>query len=71
MGDTTLKHYTNALRSLVLPHWKDRSIDSIQREDITNLQAITLISPRSWGFRVQWQTHLGRLYEFSFPTLVV
>jgi integrase len=25
------------LRSLVLPHWKERSIDSIQREDVTNL----------------------------------
>jgi integrase len=37
MGETTLGHYANALRSLVLPHWKDRSIDSIQREDVTNL----------------------------------
>jgi excisionase family DNA binding protein len=37
LGETTLDHYSNALRSLVLPHWKDRSIDSIQREDITNL----------------------------------
>jgi len=37
LGETTLEHYANALRSLVLPHWKDRSIDGIQREDITNL----------------------------------
>ena len=37
LGETTLDHYTNALRSLVLPQWKDRSISSIQREDITNL----------------------------------
>src|SRR5579884_1464766 len=37
LGQTTLDHYSNALRSLVLPHWKERSIDSIQREDITNL----------------------------------
>jgi len=37
MGETTLKHYTNALRASVLPKWKDRSIDSIQREHITNL----------------------------------
>ena len=37
LGESTLDHYANALRSLVLPQWKDRSIDSIQREDITNL----------------------------------
>ena len=37
MGETTLTHYTNALRASVLPKWKDRSIDSIQREHITNL----------------------------------
>lgn len=37
MGETTLRHYTNALRASVLPKWKDRSIDSIQREHITNL----------------------------------
>lgn len=37
MGDTTLEHYANALRALVLPKWKDRTIDSIQREDITDL----------------------------------
>jgi integrase len=37
LGETTLEHYANALRSLVLPHWKDRTVASIQREDITNL----------------------------------
>jgi len=37
MSEPTLDHYSNALRSLVLPRWKDRNIDSIQREDITNL----------------------------------
>jgi integrase len=37
MSEPTLDHYSNALRSLVLPQWKDRSIGSIQREDITNL----------------------------------
>jgi integrase len=37
MGDTTRQHYTNALRAYVLPKWKGRTIDGIQREDITNL----------------------------------
>jgi len=42
MGDSTLAHYNNALRAYVLPTLKDRTLDSIQREDITkllNLQA--------------------------------
>lgn len=37
MSDNTLKHYSDALRAYVLPTWKDYAIDSIQREDITNL----------------------------------
>jgi integrase len=37
MGETSLEHYTNALRAYVLPRWKDHSIDNIQREDITKL----------------------------------
>ena len=37
MSNNTLKHYSDALRAYVLPTWKDYAIDSIQREDITNL----------------------------------
>jgi integrase len=37
MSDNTLKHYSDALRAYVLPTWKDYAVDSIQREDITNL----------------------------------
>jgi integrase len=37
MGETTLDHYANALRAYVVPKWKDRSIETIQREDITKL----------------------------------
>jgi len=37
MGDSTLAHYTNALRAYVLPTFADRTLDSIQREDITTL----------------------------------
>jgi hypothetical protein len=37
MGDSTLAHYTNALRSCILPTFKDRTLASIQREDITGL----------------------------------
>jgi len=37
MTDTTLDHYSNALRAYVVPRWKDRRIDTIQREDITKL----------------------------------
>ena len=37
MGETTLEHYSNALRAFVLPKWKNHRIDSIQREDITKL----------------------------------
>lgn len=36
MSENTLKHYTDALHAYILPTWKDYSIDSIQREDITN-----------------------------------
>lgn len=42
MSDNALAHYTNALRASVTPAFKNRTIDSIQREDITallNLQA--------------------------------
>lgn len=37
MSENTLKHYGDALRAYVLPTWKDYAVDSIQREDITNL----------------------------------
>jgi len=37
MGDTTRDHYTNALRAYVLPQWKNRRIERIQREDVTKL----------------------------------
>jgi integrase len=37
MSEATLAHYTNALRAYVLPIWKTRIINSIQREDVTNL----------------------------------
>jgi hypothetical protein len=37
MSNNTLKHYSDALRAYVLPTRKDYAIDSIQREDITNL----------------------------------
>jgi len=37
LGHTTLAHYANALRSTVLPTLGDRTLDSIQREDITQL----------------------------------
>jgi integrase len=37
MSDNTLKHYSDALRAYILPIWKDYAVDSIQREDITNL----------------------------------
>ena len=37
MSNNTLKHYSDALRAYVLPTWKDYAIDSIQREDLTNL----------------------------------
>lgn len=37
MGETTLKHYTNALRASVLPTWKNVRLNAIQREDITKL----------------------------------
>ena len=37
MSDNTLKHYSDALRAYVLPTWKDYAVDSIQREDVTNL----------------------------------
>ena len=37
MGESSLLHYTNALRAYVLPKWKDHIIDNIQREDITKL----------------------------------
>lgn len=36
MGESTMDHYSNALRAYVLPTWKDYRIDSIQREDISN-----------------------------------
>jgi len=37
MGETTLKHYVDALSAYILPSWKGRRLDSIQREDITKL----------------------------------
>ncbi|MGA2857068.1 MAG: hypothetical protein ABSE40_09370 [Candidatus Sulfotelmatobacter sp.] len=37
IGETTLEHYSNALRASVLPKWKNHRIDSLQREDITKL----------------------------------
>jgi integrase len=37
LGRSTLAHYANALRSTVLPTFKDRTLDSIQREDISKL----------------------------------
>lgn len=37
LGLTTLAHYANALRSTVLPTLADRTLDSIQREDSTQL----------------------------------
>ena len=36
LGESTMDHYSNALRAYVLPTWKDYRIDSIQREDISN-----------------------------------
>jgi integrase len=37
MSDTTLEHYSNALRAYVLPTWQHYRLESIQREDVTNL----------------------------------
>ena len=37
MSESTLEHCKNALRAFVLPTWKDYSIDSIQREDVTEI----------------------------------
>jgi integrase len=36
LSETTAKHYTDALNAYVLPTWKDYSMDTIQREDISN-----------------------------------
>jgi integrase len=37
LGHSTLAHYSNALRAYVLPALKDRTLDSIQRQDISKL----------------------------------
>lgn len=36
LSESTLSHYTDALRAYILPTWRDRNIDDVQREEITN-----------------------------------